>query len=51
MRGRRRRGDGEEGAFVSFGVAYQRGNVVIGEESIGEDFGLGEAEGWLDSPI
>lgn len=36
---------------MSFGVAYQRGNVMVGEERVGEDFGLREAGGQLVSPI
>ena len=29
---------GEEGAFVGFGVADEGGDVVVGEERVGEDF-------------
>lgn len=34
-----RRGNGEEGALVSFGVADERCDVVVGEERVGEDLG------------
>lgn len=39
----RRRGDGEEGALVGFGVADEGGDVVVGEERVGENFGRWEA--------
>ena len=35
--------DGEEGAFVGFCVAEEGGDVVVGEECVGEDFGRREA--------
>lgn len=37
-------GDGEEGAFVGFGVADEGGDVWVGEEGVGEDFRWGERE-------
>jgi hypothetical protein len=35
--------DGEEGAFVGFGVADEGGDVMVGEERVGEDFRWWEA--------
>lgn len=43
VRGGRGRGHGEEGALVGLGVADEGGDVVVGEERVGEDFGAGEA--------
>lgn len=44
-RDQRRRGwgDGVQGAFVGLGVADQGGDVVVGEEGVGEYLGRGEA--------
>lgn len=41
-------GDGEEGAFVGFGVADEGGDVWVGKEGVGEDFRWGETGGRLE---